>query len=61
MKVFLCAGFDGTPVVYDGKHAYYPADWIAREFPKAAEAADKAARKVRECFASEGTDAGQDE
>jgi hypothetical protein len=61
MEVFLCAGFDRTSVLFDGTHGYYPADWIAREFPRAAEAADTASRKVRELFASEGTDAGQED
>ncbi len=38
MTVFLCAGWDGTPAMLKGKHAYYPAEWMAREFPKTAAA-----------------------
>jgi hypothetical protein len=36
MEMLLCAGYDGIQAILDGKHAYYPADWIAREFPIAA-------------------------
>ncbi len=36
MEMLLCAGYDGTPAIVDGNHAYYPADWIAREWPIAA-------------------------
>ena len=49
-EVFLCAGFDRTPILFDGRHGYYPAEWIAREFPEAAKAAENVARRVRECF-----------
>lgn len=33
MEAFLCAGYDGTPCVMDDDHAYYPAEWMSREWP----------------------------
>ena len=51
MSVFLCASFDGTPVLVDGKHTYYSADWISREFPEAKATAENIRRKVQELFA----------
>jgi hypothetical protein len=33
MEVFLCAGYDGTPACYQGKHLFVPLDWLEREFP----------------------------
>jgi hypothetical protein len=53
MQVFLCAGYDGTPIVYYLKHAYVPTDWAKREFPKEIEIIAKIERKVLEAFAEE--------
>ncbi|HEX4173974.1 MAG TPA: hypothetical protein VHY82_16010 [Acetobacteraceae bacterium] len=33
---FLCAGYDGTPAILHDEHAYYPAEWMAKEFPQLA-------------------------
>jgi hypothetical protein len=51
MIIFLCAGYDGTRALVVGEHTYYPADWIAREFPKARETAEKIQRNVLKLFA----------
>jgi hypothetical protein len=51
MKVFLCASFDGTHAIMLGKHAYYPAEWIAREFPNAKDVVDNIQHLVRKHFA----------
>lgn len=32
-EVFLCASYDGTSAVVSGKHLYFPAEWLAAEFP----------------------------
>jgi hypothetical protein len=53
MEVLLCAGYDGTQAVLVGKHTYYPADWIAREWPEVKELALKIEVGVRELFADE--------
>ena len=47
MEVFLCAGYDGTPLVVDKGHVYVPAPWVAREFPRAKETAEKIERQVK--------------
>lgn len=39
MTVLAYAGYDGTPALFWREHAYYPADWIARTFPKSTDAA----------------------
>lgn len=36
-EIFLCAGFDGVPFIRDAGKLYFPADWLAREFPEHAE------------------------
>lgn len=51
MHVMLCAGYDGTPMVQYLKHAYFPAQWLAKEFPKAREICEKIESKVREICA----------
>ena len=48
MEVFLCAGYDGTRVVFDGKHGYYPSHWLKREFPKSKELIEKVERRIKE-------------
>lgn len=47
-EVFLCAGYDGTPVVQYLNHVYVPADWLAVEFPKTAEVCQIISKSVRE-------------
>lgn len=53
--IFICASCDGTAALVAGNHAYYPADWIAREFPKAAEAVRHIETMAREFMKSEAT------
>ena len=48
MEVFLCAGYDGQPVVRLGKNALYRADWLKDNFPKMREAIDRAVVSIRE-------------
>lgn len=36
-NVYLCTLFDGTATVSAHNHLYVPADWLAKEFPKAKE------------------------
>lgn len=50
-KVFWCAGYDGVRSVVSWKHAYFPADWMAREFPNTKDTVEKIERRVREHFA----------
>lgn len=50
MEVFWAASYDGTPALLDGDHAYYPVDWVAREFPRAAATARNLEKKVKECL-----------
>lgn len=47
-EVFLCAGYDGTPVVQYLNHVYVPADWLAIEFPKTAEICHIISKSVHE-------------
>ena len=35
-SVFYCACYDGVSVIRDGKHVYFPVEWLAREFPACA-------------------------
>jgi hypothetical protein len=51
MEVFLCASYDGTPVLMSEGHAYYPADWVAREFAIAADTVRNIETHVRQHFA----------
>ena len=51
MDVILSAGYDGVTIVRDGNHPYVPADWLRREYPKAAALAINIERAVREHFA----------
>ena len=34
LEALLCAGYDNTRVLLAGDRAYYPADWMKREFPE---------------------------
>ena len=52
-KVFLIAQYDGTPCIMQGGHGYYPADWMAQEFPDTASALEKVQRKIRARAAGE--------
>lgn len=48
MMVMLCLGYDATPCIVDDGHLYAPADWMAREFPKAREVIAKIRRRIEE-------------
>ena len=48
--VFMCASFDGISAIVNENHIYYPSTWIAREFPKSKELAEKIERIVRGHF-----------
>lgn len=50
-EVFLCAGYDGTPVVRYLNRVYVPADWLAVEFPKTAQICAIISKNVREACA----------
>lgn len=54
MMVLLCAGFDGTPAILDGEHTYYPADWMAREFPETKETVNRISERISQHRANEG-------
>jgi hypothetical protein len=46
--VALCAMYDGVSlVIADDQHLYFPVEWIAREFPAAAEVARKIEKRLR--------------
>jgi hypothetical protein len=32
-EMFLCAGFDGTPLIRESNHLYIPLGWAEKEFP----------------------------
>lgn len=46
----LCAGQDGTPIVHYLKHAYFPAQWLAKKFPKSKEVCERIEARVREIY-----------
>jgi hypothetical protein len=48
MAAFLAAGWDGTAAVTHEKHAYFPADWIKREYPDCADIVDRIVSRVTE-------------
>lgn len=50
MDAVLCAGYDGVTIVKDGAHAYLPADWLRREYPRSASLALKIEVAVRDYF-----------
>lgn len=53
MEVFLCAGYDGTPVVESREHLYFPADWLKREFRECADLIDLIIKNVTEAVRRE--------
>ena len=55
MAVFLCAGYDGTKALVVGKHAYYPSEWVKREFPDARELVEKIERRLKQELPGAGT------
>lgn len=57
VMVFLCMGYDATPALLYRQHLFCPADWLAREFPDAAEACEKAGKKVRALIEKESDSA----
>jgi hypothetical protein len=48
---FLCASADGVDMLSDGDHIYLPATWVAKEFPKYADAVRLIERRTKEHFA----------
>ena len=46
LKALLCMGHDGVPLVHHEGHIYAPASWLAREYPRYAQAIDTIAAKV---------------
>jgi hypothetical protein len=48
MVVFLCASYDGTKAILDGEHAYYPADWVKREFPQTRKTIERIEDQLKE-------------
>ena len=50
MQALLCASYDGTPMILDDTHAYFPTPWLMREFPETAEECRKIERRVKECI-----------
>lgn len=50
-EVFMCAGYDGTPVIQYLNHIYVPADWLSAEFPKTAEVCQAISKSVRDACA----------
>ena len=36
-ELFLCACYDGTPVLEDNGHVYVPVSWLMREYPEFAD------------------------
>jgi hypothetical protein len=47
MIAFLCASYDGTPALLVGERAYYPAEWMKREFPETATAVNGAIALIK--------------
>ena len=45
--VFLCAVFDGTPVVVCDEHLFVRSDWMLKEFPNTREVLEKIEINVR--------------
>ena len=58
LKAMLCISHDGVPMVRHDGHIYAPASWLAKEYPRHAEAigtiAGKIAREMRESEARDG-------
>ncbi len=46
--VFLCAAYDGEPVTVRAKHLFVRTKWVASEYPKIADLAQKIEARVRE-------------
>jgi hypothetical protein len=47
MEVFLCASYDGQPVMQLGKNAFYRANWLKDNFPKMHAAIDRAVGTIQ--------------
>lgn len=45
--VYMCAGFDGEPVVFCEEHLYVRSNWMRREYPDTSEVLEKIERNVR--------------
>lgn len=56
MNAVLCASYDGTPLVQYLKHAYFPAQWLAKEYPKVKEVCEKIESTVRKVCAQRRED-----
>ena len=46
LKALLCISHDGVPIVRHEGHVYAPASWLAKEYPRHAQAIDTIADKV---------------
>jgi hypothetical protein len=53
-QAFLCASYDGFPVVTREGHVCLPAQWVKREDPDVIELVSNIEHKVRETLAEEG-------
>ena len=47
-SVVLCAMHDGVSLVQNWKHAFVPASWAKREYPKEADVVELIERRVRQ-------------
>ena len=46
-EVMLCAGFDGAKILDAGDDGlYFPAEWMAKEFPECAECVNRIRAKI---------------
>jgi hypothetical protein len=46
-QVFMCATWDGVPLLSWGGHVYLPSDWLAEEYPLHADDVNHIAQRVR--------------
>ena len=52
--VFFCLGWDGgEPAVWDSKHLFVRASWLAKEFPLTREVCEKITKKMLTLAATE--------
>ena len=54
-NVLLCALYDGTRAAEFHKHMYFPANWVAKEFPKTAEICNAMIEAARKSIDSESS------
>jgi hypothetical protein len=53
MAAFLAASWNRTPAVLKWEHIYLPAQWVAAEYPKAAQLCARIEQRVREFLAED--------